>query len=497
MWTTTTSTVTSEATDARMMSTAFDGPVRLRGAEQKPAVQASTPEPLDIITSPPRDFQPETPRRTRRDDRAMNRVDASPYRRPRYPRLRSKIRRGARDTRSRTGTVAGEDDLALAALDLFPNARPGVAFAHFYFKDSGDDTASEGRVTPWGRGSTDMGWCRGQGDTEVEVTDVESDPECASPGWTHGTKKARRRAPPAKNTVSETPLLAPKPRAPFREKAGVIAPPEREADPEFAAMRRAASPPLLGDNITFPRCESPETCHISTDLPFELRAEEEGRRDPTQKCGLWGGYCFNKEKGVLGGDKLTPPGGSGLWGGMGGGRPADVLSPPPSPAGSGMWSAPAPGPALRSQGLNPFQNVIPVQPPPPTQPQRAKPTLCPEEKEKRIQEEFTDEFVTQLYNYLSLGYPATARAFDGELGAAAGMSEDEVRTGDEVVLKRGHICDGLVGGLPVERRGRRWWALREYVLAWARGQESLEGGGEGVGAGVGVGVWRGRGSWRP
>src|SRR5690606_4454107 len=89
-------------------------------------------------------------------------------------------------------------------------------------------------------------------------------------------------------------LVAPKPRAPLKKKiAGVVgADADEGADLEFEVMCRAASPPLLGQGIVFPRCQSPETTKISTDLPFTLRETEENRRDLTQKSGLWRGYCF-------------------------------------------------------------------------------------------------------------------------------------------------------------------------------------------------------------
>lgn len=509
MSTTTTTTTTTMATEAKTITTAFDHSFRLRGAEQKlaPPEQPTLDLPDDAIQAPRR-LAPqlvETTRRSRRDGdtglRQADRTDATPYARRGYSGLRSRVRRrNARNVRATVGGAAsskGKEEAETkthdAALDVFPNSRPreGGA-AHFYFH-SDDDTASESCLS-FGeprRRSTDMGWRHGaqedrvrEGPASVPVVerDAESEPECALPKWTVADKKRRVTKCPAQVTiaVNDAPLLAPKPRAPFRAKpAAINTAADKGADPEFEVMRRAASPPLLGDGLVFPRCESPETCRLTTDLPYTQRAAEEKRRDPTQKCGLWGGYCFNKEEAspVVDANKLTPPGNSGLWPGRGSGPRMDAPSPPPTPP---------------SQGLNPFQSVSMQRVEPPA----AKPPPSPEEKERQIEAEFTDGFVTQLYNYLSLGYPVTARAFDEELSAMSGVAVEELRARDEEIMRRGHVCDTEIERCPAERQCPRWRALRDYVKEWARGQEDLERGRNGV-AGMGVGVWGGRGSWRP
>lgn len=510
MSTTTTTTTTTMATETKTIATAFDRSFRLRGAEQKPVpIELPILDVPDDLTRAPRRFAPqlvETTRRSRRDGdaglRQADRTDAIPYARRGYSGLRSRMRRrNARNLRAasnkgRQGTEAKVHD---AALDVFPNSQPreGDA-AHFYFY-SDDDTASESCLSfhpalgeETRRRSTDMEWLHVLQDSAeredpasvlVVERDVESEPECALPKWTAADKKRRVTKCPAQVTiaVNDAPLLAPKPRARFREKPAAINTTAGEGvDPEFEVMRRAASPPLLGDGLVFPRCESPETCRLTTDLPFTQRAAEEKRRDPTQKCGLWGGYCFKKEEKaspVVDANKLTPPGNSGLWGGKASGPRNDAPTPPPTPP---------------SQGLNPFQNVLVQRVEPPA----AKPAPSPEEKERRIEAEFTDGFVTQLYNYLSLGYPVTARAFDEELSAMSGATVEELRAEDEEVMRRGHVCDTEVERCPAERQCPRWRALREYVKEWARGQEDLETGRKGV-VGLGVGIWGGRGSWRP
>ncbi|SPO05118.1 uncharacterized protein DNG_07803 [Cephalotrichum gorgonifer] len=595
--TTTTATITkvSEATKLTTafdkLTTAFDSPVRLRGVAQKlgPTPEhttdaetrpASSPSPINIPPpSAPRRFAPqlvETTRRTRRDGdtsvRPTEKTDITPYTRHKYSNLRSRTKRRAAakniraraDAESSTSRQASEDDYLLelaarraereAALELFPNSRPreGGA-AHFYFRDSDDDTtasescvsltrtalggkkkAGSGRRRGAGvrrRKSTDLGWWHkvmqehaeekvrawqdGRDSDDDRVVDVESDPEGADcmPEWIcevkgQGPLVIECRPPPPASpaqkevaVVAETPLVAPKPRAAPKGILGglVNADAENEVDMEYEAMRRAASPPMLGGDIVFPRCLSPETCKISTDLPFSLRESEEKRRDPTQKCGLWGGYCFKAPKEepsplLLDPNTMTPPSNGGsMWCAKAAAPPAGpctgALSPPPTPPMSGMWSAATPQPQpAPSQGLNRFQkaSAAPEKPTAPT-----KPALTPEEKERRISAEFTDAFVTQLYNYLSLGYPVTARAFDAELCAVTGMSEVDITGGDAKAMERGHMCNVDVERCPAERQCPRWKALKAYVLKWAEDQEDLDE------VKVDFRAVGGRGSWRP
>lgn len=537
--TTTITTTTTMASEVKRIS-GFDRTLRLLGVEQKlaplePNTNTTTTTTTNTLNTPatpvraPRRLEPqlvETTRRSRRDGdsglRPADRTDATPYTRHGYSDLWSRMRRRnarnlrtpARDTvRSGQGKGGAKKKACDAALDIFPNSRPRTGgAAHFYFL-SDDDTASESQLS-FGPGldnevrrrSTDMSWWQGPSSQDgiqsegpavpaVDARDVESEPECPVPRRTPADAKRRLTETHVQVSTSNVLLLAPKPRAPFREKpAAINTAAEKAVDPEFEVMRRAASPPLLGGDLVFPRCESPETCRLTTDVPFAQCALEARKRDPTQKCGLWGGYCFKvKEEApsVVDANKLTPPGHAGLWPGRGSTGPqahADVPSPPPTPRG--MWAA-LRTPTPPSQGLNPFQN-IPVPMEPPAEP--AKTPLTPEEKERRVEAEFTDAFVTQVYNYLSLGYPVTARDFDDELSASSGISVEELRSQDEEVMRRGHVCDFEVEKCPAERQCPRWRALKEYVKGWARGQENLD-----VGRkwGAGVGVWGARGSWRP
>jgi hypothetical protein len=96
--------------------------------------------------------------------------------------------------------------------------------------------------------------------------------------------------------------------------------------------------------------------------------------------------------------------------------------------------------------------------------------------EAYIEAEFDDRFVTQVYNYLSLGYPAIARDFDEELAKISRISiadlrqDDDLPTGARGYIRLGEeeLCNGIT-----EDMCTRWKALRCYVLEWARQQPNM------------------------
>jgi hypothetical protein len=92
--------------------------------------------------------------------------------------------------------------------------------------------------------------------------------------------------------------------------------------------------------------------------------------------------------------------------------------------------------------------------------------------EQTIEEDFGDDFVTQVYNYLSLGYPSMARPFDEELSKISHISISELRHDDHLASSRGYIRLGKDGNLKdteiTEETCMRWRALRVYIQEWAR-----------------------------
>jgi hypothetical protein len=91
--------------------------------------------------------------------------------------------------------------------------------------------------------------------------------------------------------------------------------------------------------------------------------------------------------------------------------------------------------------------------------------------ESRIEDEFPNRVITQIYNYLSLGYPSLAHMFDDELSKISRIPIDELRKDDNNIDAKGYI--GVPEGdghdeTEVVGKCKRWEALRLYVREWAR-----------------------------
>ena len=252
-------------------------------------------------------------------------------------------------------------------------------------------------------------------------------------------------------------------------------------DPELERMRKSARPPMLGKDIKFPRCSSPEParfdstqgcdavktamCYISEQTKAACEKGESlwcgkgnGRQTSNTPSlwstansrassthGLWGGYCMN-------GGENSPRGPSGIL------TPHNEkvipASPCPTPAMSLLPPTP-PASASASTWTADFSSI--------------------DQKlafEQSITEDFSDDFITQVYNYLSLGYPSMARPFDDELSKISKISVYELRQDDHLAESRGYIRLGKDGNLIdskiTEESCMRWRALRVYVQEWAR-----------------------------
>ena len=84
-----------------------------------------------------------------------------------------------------------------------------------------------------------------------------------------------------------------------------------------------------------------------------------------------------------------------------------------------------------------------------------------------------DAFVTQVFNYLSLGSPAIARDYDAELAKISRLPLAELRADDRLAGLGGAGYVRLGPGEPsgegvVEERCGRWRALRLYIREWER-----------------------------
>jgi len=127
--------------------------------------------------------------------------------------------------------------------------------------------------------------------------------------------------------------------------------------------------------------------------------------------------------------------------------------------------------------------------------ERLKAEVTRRKQEDVLLKEFDDTFVTQVYNYLSLGYPALARPYDEELACISRIPAEKLRVDDKKKNAKGHI--GIVDGTSPKGKGEgeprcaRWKALRIYILEWARQNPSMTG----AAIPTAWGVRARRGSW--
>ncbi|KAF2118446.1 hypothetical protein BDV96DRAFT_488843 [Lophiotrema nucula] len=282
--------------------------------------------------------------------------------------------------------------------------------------------------------------------------------------------------------------------------ASVLSNLRQPRDPEMDGMRKGARPPMLGSDIVFPRCPSPEPARFDPTqgshaiksamcyLTEQTQASERGE-------GLW---CGNGKQLSIQSNAPTlwgsvpsrPPSRGGLWGGC---CINSGLTPPRGPTGILTPKIEIDNPM--SPCPTPDHEQLP-----PTPPASQADFACIDEKlsaELAIEEEFGDDFVTQVYNYLSLGYPSIARVFDEELVRISQWSLEELRQDDNLVTSRGYIRLGVDGNLKntdiTEESCMRWRALRVYIREWAKQQPGMVSGDSNANVGMGAAVRRG--SW--
>ncbi|MCJ1386795.1 hypothetical protein MMC17_009922 [Xylographa soralifera] len=248
-------------------------------------------------------------------------------------------------------------------------------------------------------------------------------------------------------------------------------------------MRSAASPPMLGQDLMFPLCGSPQqtridaTQHPTSRLEGESQSRkhsglwtpDEARSRQSSTGGLWHGLCAASDQHLLFPSRILPTG---------------LMTP-------------------RCDQDDPFFKLVigahDQQPIPQTYPAELE-TIGIDDvlsAEQSIDEEFHDGFVTQIYNYLSLGYPSLARKYDGELSKISKVPLSEIRQNDSQANTKGFIgaLEGS-GGEESDAQDRpcgRFIALRLYVKEWARQQSGMLPLDEGVNGGWGV--WARKGSW--
>lgn len=226
------------------------------------------------------------------------------------------------------------------------------------------------------------------------------------------------------------------------------------------AMRNAASPPMLGRDLKFRKCQSPQVTMLQVD--FQWRAKP-AVPPPPEHCGkgLWRGLC------VADGRETKMPEQ----------RPFGIKTPNRS------MDVAIPDPAASSGPHVPPESA-----------DRSCGAAADDDDEYASQ--VTDEFVSQVYNYLSLGYPSVARKFDDELSKISRIPAEELRHDDGHANAKGFV--GLEEGVgitlqaAIEGKCARWLALRIYIKEWMRQHPDLSAGHLGPDA---WGFTARRGSW--
>ncbi|KAI9809024.1 MAG: hypothetical protein M1825_002313 [Sarcosagium campestre] len=225
-----------------------------------------------------------------------------------------------------------------------------------------------------------------------------------------------------------------------------------QADTDIESMRKAASPPMLGQDLKFRMVQSPRSTKLYVDS--STSSAELPKAPSGTEGGLWNGYCIANGNHTV----TAKPSTLGL------------RTPPNERECSQETDVESPG------AMTGLDYVLSI--------------------EAEIEREFSDQFVTQVYNYLSLGYPALAQKFDGELSRISRVPLEEIWSDDSKGNEKGFVgltegagasMDGVLHG-----RSGRWKALQLYIREWARQHPDMTGDPLGLDA---WGVRARRGSW--
>ena len=236
-----------------------------------------------------------------------------------------------------------------------------------------------------------------------------------------------------------------------------------QKDNEMKPMRNAASPPMAGENLIFPKCLSPQPTRLDVhQYPGKKKSTEAQTR---QHTGLW----------TPGGGASRQNSSSGLWNGVCNAAAQDSLS-VPKPVQTGILT-----PEFeRGDPLDLIGGSLQLPPSPPNSQGECARLDYVLRRERSIELELNDTFVTQVYNYLSLGYPSLARKFDPELSKITKVSLEDLRKDDDKCNAKGYVGapegTGVTdprGVMEGDTKCERWCALRLYVREWGRQQPEM------------------------
>ncbi|KAJ5112955.1 hypothetical protein N7456_001489 [Penicillium angulare] len=222
------------------------------------------------------------------------------------------------------------------------------------------------------------------------------------------------------------------------------------------AKPRGPSPPMLGADIVLPWSSSPDGTLCESSNP------ENGAQSGESPCGCGGLWCA-----APGGDGGK---GVGLW--MGTCHKTDGPTHEPHVL-PGIKT-----PMIQDSVPGSRNNTWLTLTPHPNPPAGIKGSPSPQDGvglglgldlSRITGDEFNDGFVTQIYNYVSLGYPCVARYYDHELSRISGIAVEELRQDDLHTDAKGYVVASDDQAVPC----MRWKALRLYIKEWARQQPTM------------------------
>ncbi|KAK6366206.1 uncharacterized protein PV06_00683 [Exophiala oligosperma] len=373
-----------------------------------------------------------------------------------------------------------EEELQQAAMAAYINERPHEPVDHFAFTD--DD------------GPLPVSKFQGEEGTDARTFRRSSAAELTLE--LEGMRKHHEQLEKAKkglkvDTAGQSPFSAAALAMRHSKESKVLQktkkPKPLDEDSELARMRAAASPPMLGNDLIFPYTISPKMTRCDPDQPPRPRtADSDDESTEAISPHLW--MSDNKPRNDADG---------GLWMGL---CQAGMWQSQPSQNGlrSGIQTPLPQTPA--TEKFNPFDTLtvgrdsltpgrgaqtpgrrrplsgmsfLPLTPPRSQDGDEFTNTIDKKlQLEKQIEDEFPARVITQIYNYLSLGYPSLAHMFDEELSKISRISLEELRKDDYRADAKGYVGapegDGCNESEVVGGKCKRWEALRLYVKEWAR-----------------------------
>ncbi|PYH84727.1 hypothetical protein BO82DRAFT_10321 [Aspergillus uvarum CBS 121591] len=228
----------------------------------------------------------------------------------------------------------------------------------------------------------------------------------------------------------------------------------RGRDPE--PTKNNATPPMLGEDLIFPQSLSPESTvcegsNIQHNVTRNRLCVFSGLwyggphvNDRSNNGGLWKGTCKTSSSQ----ERQSPR--------------CSIAAPIAQTYTSfTLQPTDASRPTDKNQFLEPSPWILPT----------THYNLQQDFHDESLGLELQDGLVTQIYNYLSLGYPCVARYFDHELSRISGISVANLRQDDLKTDAKGHVgvSDSPSIGEDISTRAcMRWKALQLYIFDWAR-----------------------------